>query len=52
MDDQVRVRVRDRLQDVEEEADARLDAEYAFVAIAVDGLAVDVLEDEIRLAGS
>ena len=44
------MRVGDRVEHVEEEAEARLDPERVLVAVAVDGLAVDVLEDEVRLA--
>ena len=51
MDDQVGVRVGDGIEHVEEQAEPRLDAERALVAVAVDGLAVDVLEHEIGLAG-
>ena len=48
--DQVRVRVGDGLQHVEKQTDARLDPERVLVAVAVDGLTVHVLEDEVRLA--
>jgi hypothetical protein len=51
MDDQVGVRVSDGLEHVEEQAQPRLDAQRARVAILVDGLAVDVLENEIGLPG-
>jgi hypothetical protein len=50
VDDQVRVRVGDRLQHIEKETDARIDPERVLVAVAVDGLTVHVLEDEVRLA--
>ena len=48
--DQVRVRVRDGGEHVEEEAQPRLDAEAVRVAVAVDRLALDVLEHEVGLA--
>ena len=51
MHDQVGVRVGDRRLHVEEQADARLDAEPLLVAEAVDVPALDVLEHEVRLAG-
>ena len=37
--------------DVEEQAQARLDVESRAVAVAVDRLALDVLEHEVGLAG-
>ena len=52
VDDQVGVGVRDRRQDVEEQADARLDAEPLVVAVAIDVLAVDVLEHQVGLTGA
>ena len=52
MDDQVGVGVRDRRQHVEEQADARLDAEPLVVAVAIDVLAVDVLEHQVGLPGA
>ena len=51
VDDQVGVGVRDRRLDVQEEADACLDAEPLVVAVAIDVLAVDVLEHEVGLTG-
>ncbi len=48
--DQVGVRVGDRRQHVEEQPHARLDAQAPRVAVAVDALAVDVLEHQVRLA--
>ncbi len=45
------MRVGDRVEHVEEEAKPRLDAETAAVAVAIYRLALDVLEDEIRLSG-
>ena len=48
--DEVGVRVRDRLQDVEKETEACLDPQRVVIAIAVDALTVDVFEDEIGLA--
>jgi len=50
VDDQVGVRLGDRRADVEEETQACVHGEAPGVAKAVDGLAVDVLEDDIRLA--
>ena len=44
------MRVGDGLQHIEKETDARLDPERVLVAVAVDGLTVHVLEDEVRLA--
>jgi hypothetical protein len=41
----------DGLEHVEKQFETCLDAQPLLVAIAVDGLAVDVLEDEIGLAG-
>ena len=52
MDDQVGVGVRDRRLDVQEQADALLDAEPLVVAEAIDVLAVDVLEHQVGLAGA
>ena len=49
MDDQVRVRVRDRAKHVQEEPQAGLDGQRALVAVAVDALPVDVLQHEVRL---
>ena len=51
VDDQVGVGVRDRRLHVEEQPDAVLDAEPLVVAVAIDVPAVDVLEDQVRLAG-
>jgi hypothetical protein len=50
VEDEVAVGVRDRVEHVENEADAGADVEPALVAPAVDRHAVDMLEDEIRLA--
>ena len=44
------MRVRHRGQHVEEQPHARRDVERRVVAVAVDALAVDVLEDQVRLA--
>ncbi len=52
VDDQVGVGVRDRRLDVQEQADARLDAEPLVVAVAIDVLAVDVLQHQVGLPGS
>ena len=46
---EIGVRVRDGRQHVEEQPHARLDVEAAVVAVAIDVLALDVLEHEIRL---
>ena len=51
VDDEVRVGVRHGGEDVEEEPDAGLDVEGPALAPAVDRLALDVLEHEVRLAG-
>ena len=48
--DEVGVCVGDRLEHVEKQAQARLHAERVLVAVAVDGLPIDVLEHEVRLA--
>ena len=48
--DQVCVGVGDGLQHVEEETDARLDFEPQLVAMAIDGLPVDMLEDQVWLS--
>ena len=50
MHDQVCVRVGDGLQHIEKETDARLNPQRLLVAVAVDGLTVHVLENEVRLA--
>ena len=52
VDDQVGVGVRDRRLDVQEQADAILDAEPLVVAEAIDVLAVDVLEHQVGLTGA
>jgi hypothetical protein len=44
--DQVGVRVGDCLQDIEKETQARFDAERVLNAIPIDGLTIDVLENE------
>ena len=49
MHDEVAVRVRDRGEHVEEQPHARFDVETALLRIAIDALAVDVLEHEVRL---
>ena len=49
MHDQIDVSMGDRLQDVQEQQEARLDTETPVVAVAIDPLALDVLEDEVRL---
>ena len=51
MDDEVGVRVCDGFEDFGEKAQARFDAEAPHVAMAVDRLAFDVLEHEVRLPG-
>ncbi len=50
--DEVGVRVRDGRQDVEEQADAGLDAKRPIVAVLVDVPAGDVLEHQVRLSGA
>ena len=50
MDDEVRVRQRHGFRDIEKEAEAGRNVEPAVVAVAVDLLAVDVLEHEVRLS--
>ena len=52
VDDQVGVGVRDGRLHVQEQADALLDAEALVVAEAIDVLAVDVLEHQVRLTGA
>ena len=49
--DQVGVRVNHGLEHVEKQAKTSLDTERVFVAVTVDGLTIDVLEDQIGLAG-
>src|SRR5262245_19533431 len=49
MHDQVRMRVSNGGQHVEEETDARLDIESVLVAVPVDVLARDVFQHEIGL---
>ncbi len=48
--DQIAVRVCDRAQHVEEQAHAGIHAELVSIAVFVDGLALDVFENEIGLA--
>ena len=48
--DQVRVRVGDGQQHVEKQPDTRLDTKPVLVAVAVDVVALNVLEDEVRLS--
>ena len=50
MDDQVRVGMAHRRQHVKEQPHARFDPEPVRVAVAVDALAVHVLEGQVRLA--
>ena len=52
VDDEVSVGVRHGIGDLEEQLQAAGDVEPARVGMAVDRLALDVLEDEIRLAGA
>ena len=49
--DQVGVGVSYRLQHVEKQPDTRFDTELAAIAVAVDVVALNVLEDEIGLSG-
>src|ERR1039458_8450400 len=51
MDDQVAVGVIHGLAHLEEEEQPRLPVELMLVAVAVDGLALDVLGDKERVAG-
>src|SRR5262249_3443524 len=51
VDDQVRVCMNDRVENVEKETQPRIDAQRALVAESVEAHACDVFEDEIRLAG-
>src|SRR5215472_5466489 len=44
------MRMRDCCQHIEEEADSCFNAECAVVAIAIDMIALDVLEHQIRLS--
>jgi hypothetical protein len=48
---QVRVRIGDRLQDVEKQPDTGLDTQSLLIAVAVDVVALDMLENEIGLSG-
>ena len=48
--DQVGMRVRDGREDFEKQAKAGVDIQPVLVAVAIDPLAFDVLEDEIRLS--
>ena len=50
VDDEVRMGVRDGGADVEEESQPLLDAETPRVAVSIDRLAVDELENDVRLA--
>ena len=50
MQDQVAVRVRHRREHVEEEPHPGVDAELPVAAPAIDGRALDVLENQIGLA--
>jgi hypothetical protein len=50
--DQVGVRVRHRREDVEEQPDARIDPQRVLVAMLVEVPAVNVLQHQIRLAGT
>ena len=49
MDDEVRVRVRDRGHHVEKQLDAGVQIEAVVVAVLIDVHALHVLEDQIRL---
>ncbi len=51
VDDQVRVRVRDGREHVEQQPQPRVDAQRSPIAIFVEALAVDVFQHEERLAG-
>ena len=48
--DQVGVRVGHGVEHVEKQAETSLDAERMFVAVTVDGLPIDVLQDQVWLA--
>ena len=50
MNDQVCVGVCDSVEHIEKETKPGLDAKGAFLAISIDGPAIDMLEDEIWLA--
>ena len=50
MDDQARVRVGHRARDLRDQRRARADVELVLAAVDIDGLALDVLEREIRPA--
>src|SRR5262249_11870130 len=50
VDNQVGMGVRDDCQNVEKQADSRLDAERVLLAIGVDIFPFDVLEDQVGLA--
>ena len=51
MDDEVGVRVGDGVGHLQEQLEPRLDAERPLGGVAIDARALDVLEDEKRLAG-
>src|ERR1700674_4506115 len=51
MDNEVRVRMCNCNQHIEEEAESRLHVEHAFVTVPVDVVAFDIFEYEIGLAG-
>ena len=48
MDNQIRVRVRDRVQHLEKQAQARAQIEPMLLAVLIDRLSVDVFEDQVR----
>src|SRR5205814_2698571 len=51
VDDQIGMRVADRGEHVDKKAQPFIDAQSVRIAIAVDPLSFDVLEDEVRLPG-
>ena len=51
VDDQVLMGVFDRRTDIDEEADSVADGESAVIAILIEGDAIDVFGDEVRLPG-
>jgi hypothetical protein len=51
MDNQVRVRMGHRVEDVEKQMNARVDRQRMFDAVAIDARAVHILEYQVRLAG-
>ncbi len=51
VDDEVGVGVRHAVEDIEEQAQPGLDRERVLVRVAIDGQAVDQLDDQVGLAG-